>query len=98
MSKSHADREDMPTVDELRWRLSHINPNIPTASGAVVTKWNGENLLFADVIDLEHRCVEWERIAQSYRELAQIAIEAASRHYQAAVKLTRENRALRELL
>lgn len=90
--------DDRVFFDELRWRLSNINPNVPRPSGAEAADSSPQSLLYADIIDSEHRAAEWEGIAKSYRELAQICIEAAARHYATAVRLTRENKALRELL
>lgn len=92
------DHDDVLFFDELRWRLSNINPNVPTATPQPLTDLTAETLLVADVVAVEAERDDWRQIAESYRELAQICIEAAARHYQTANRLTRENRALRALL
>lgn len=90
--------DDSLAFFEIQWRDSLINPNVPRPSGVSPVDNSTESLLVADVLDLEFQVEEWRRIAAQYRELAQFCLERASAHYEHAVKITRENKALRELL
>jgi hypothetical protein len=92
------EKDDSVFFDELRWRLSNINPNIPEPTQQLPPDLTAETLLVHDVLQLEAQVRDWQASSNAYRELAQIAIEAAARHYANAVRVTRENKALREFL
>lgn len=92
------ERPDEVAFFELQWRLSNINPNIPAPLHQPLIDLKPETLLMQDIVALEHQVAEYKAIVESYRELSQICLEAAARHYNNCIKLTRENKVLRELL
>lgn len=77
---------DEVSVLEIMWRLSAVNPNVPRPQTGLSLDIDAHA---HDVMQLEHCIAEWEQIATSYRDLAQLAIEAAARHYNLSNTLTK---------
>lgn len=77
---------DEVSVLEIIWRLSQVNPNVPRPQTGLSLDIDPHAF---DVLQLEHCIEEWHNIAESYRELAQLAIEAAARHYNLSNTLTK---------
>lgn len=85
------------TVDDIRWRLSQINPNRPSVVVRVPDDLRTASLLCQDIVELETLVTEWQGIAESYRELAQLAIEQVTEHDRMNRRLTARMRDLMEV-
>jgi hypothetical protein len=79
-------------AEDFVWKLSQVRQCVPTgASTAMPDRFDAESLLMLDLVQTEHTRDEWERIATSYRMLAEQAIEALA-------KLEAQNRRMRALI
>jgi hypothetical protein len=63
-------------ASELRWRLSEVRQCVPERTSTMPESLDSEALLMLDIAETEFLRDEWRRIAESYRTLAEVAIEA----------------------
>lgn len=77
---------------EIRWYLSQVRQCIPDIGDPhIPARFDAESLLILDVAETEHLRDEWARIAESYRTIAEVAIEAVA-------TLEDQNRKMRGLI
>jgi hypothetical protein len=78
-------------ADEIRWTLSQVRQCVPEQTRPrVPDRFDAESLLIQDLAETEFTRDEWMRIAHSWRELAETALEATA-------VLEDQNRKLRAL-
>lgn len=80
--------DDRVFSTELHWKLSQIRKCVPERLVPHVPhKFDSESLLMLDLAETEHVRDEWARIAESYRTIAEVAIEALARSEQTNAKM-----------
>ncbi len=70
--------DDSPLfAEDFRWKLSQIRQCVPLGTDFhMPDKLDSESLLMLDIVQTEYQRDEWQRIAESYRMIAEVTIEA----------------------
>ena len=80
--------DDFVDVSQLRWKLSQIRQCVPKRDKPVAPdRFDTESLLILDIAETEYLRDEWASIAETYRTLAEVAIEALTRLEQQNAKM-----------